>query len=99
MKITKGFSAQALSSTTGSGNLTSLEFCNKGTTSVGPNQPRQSEGLYSLRKNSEFGPVLKGHEFTRADNARRINAALAAEGRLASLHREQMAFFSNLFSP
>jgi hypothetical protein len=29
-----------------------------------------------LRKNSEFGPVLKGHEFTRAENARRINAAL-----------------------
>jgi hypothetical protein len=25
--------------------------------------------LYSLRKNSEFGPVLKGHEFTRANNA------------------------------
>jgi hypothetical protein len=54
--------------------------------------------LYSLRKNSEFGPVLKGHEFTRADNARRINAASAAEGRLVSLHREQKAFFRSLFS-
>ncbi|MFP5205107.1 MAG: hypothetical protein ACLGSH_07110 [Acidobacteriota bacterium] len=39
--------------------------------------------LPSLLKNCEFGHVLKGHEFTRADNARGINAALAAEGRFA----------------
>jgi hypothetical protein len=36
-----------------------------------------SARLNRLRKNSEFGPVLKGHEFTRAEIARRIEAGFS----------------------
>jgi hypothetical protein len=42
----------------------------------------EGDRLHSLLKNSEFGAGLKGHEFTRAENARRINAALQAAEKL-----------------
>jgi hypothetical protein len=42
----------------------------------------EAYGLNSLLKNSEFGAGLKGHDFSRAENARRINAALQAAEKL-----------------
>jgi len=36
-------------------------------------------GLHRLRKNSVLASVLKGHGFSRADKANKMNGALAPE--------------------
>jgi hypothetical protein len=53
---------------------------------------------FEVAEKAESIAVLKGHEFTRADNARDINTALAAEGRCSCAATERHAFFSKLFS-
>jgi hypothetical protein len=46
-----------------------------------------------------LGSVLKGHDFSRADNAIRTNVALATEGCLPGLLAQNKASFRSLFSP
>jgi hypothetical protein len=51
-----------------------------------------------LAEKIESAAVLKGHEFTRADKARDINTALAAEGCSSCAAPARHAFSSKLFS-
>jgi hypothetical protein len=68
-----------------------------GARSASNDDRRHIPGLQLAEKAESIG-VLNGHEFTRADNARDINTALAAEGRSSCAATARHAFFSKLSS-
>jgi hypothetical protein len=75
----------------------------QGTTLVVPITPKKMDwalqAAEKLIQVANFTCLVSGHDFSRADNANKINVGLQPLQNLLSAIRSSKPFFRNLFSP